>query len=73
MIAFADDLVIMTTAESIPEAENITNVELSKITDWARENKLQFNEQKSQVVLVTRRKRKESKELKIYINNKTLI
>ena len=73
MIAFADDLVIMTTAESIPEAENITNVELSKITDWARENKLQFNEQKSQVVLMTRRKRKESKELKIYINNKPLI
>ena len=53
---FADGLVIMTTAESIPEAENIMNVLLSKIADWARENKLQFNEQKSQVVLMTRRK-----------------
>ena len=43
-IAFAEDLVIMTTAESTPEAENVMNVELSNIPDWARENKLQFNE-----------------------------
>ena len=63
----------MTTAESIPEVENIMNVELSKISFWARENKLQFNEQKSQVVLMTRRKRKKNKEVKIYINNKPLL
>ena len=31
---------------------------------WARENKLQFNEQ---VMLLTRRKRKENKEVKIYV------
>jgi hypothetical protein len=37
----------MTKAESIPEAENIMNAELSKISAWARENKLKFNEQKS--------------------------
>ena len=73
MIAFADDLLIMTTAESIPEAENIMNVELSKISDLARENKLQFNEKNSQVMLMKRRKRKENKEVKIYINNKTLL
>ena len=64
VIAFADDLIVMTTAESIPEAENIMNVELSKISDWAKENKLLFNEQKSQVMLMTRRKRKENKEVK---------
>ena len=39
-IAFADDLVIMTKAESIPEAENIMNAELSKISTQARKNKL---------------------------------
>jgi len=33
----------------------------------ARENKLQFNEQKSQVMLLTRRRRKENKEIKIYL------
>ena len=71
-ITFADDLLIMIKAESIPEAENIMNAELSKISAWARENKLKFNEQKSQVMLMSRRKRKENKEVKIYLNNKLL-
>jgi hypothetical protein len=62
----------MTKSESIPEAENIMNAELSKISKWARENKLQFNEQKSQVMVLTRRKREENKEFKIYINNRPL-
>ena len=62
----------MIKAESIPEAENIMNAELSKISAWARENKLKFNEQKSQVMLMSRRKRKENKEVKIYLNNKLL-
>jgi len=44
-VAFADDLVIMTKAESILEAESIMNAELSKISTWAREIKLQLNEQ----------------------------
>jgi hypothetical protein len=72
-IAFADDLVILTKVESIPEAENIMNAELSKISTWARGNKLRFNEQKSQVMLLTRRKRKENKEVKICLNNRPLI
>ena len=45
--AFAGDLVITIKADSIPEAENIMNAELSKISTWARENKLQFNVQNS--------------------------
>ena len=60
-------------SESIPEAENITNAELGKISAWARENKLQFSKQKSQVMLLTRRRRKENKEIKIYLNNRPLI
>jgi hypothetical protein len=62
----------MTKAESIPEAENIMNAELGKISTLARENKLQFNEQKSQVILLTRRTRKENKEVKVYLNNRPL-
>jgi len=46
-VAFADDLVIMIKAESIREAENIANVELSKISAWAVNNKIRFNEHKS--------------------------
>jgi hypothetical protein len=41
--AFGDDLVIMVKAESITEAENIANVELSNISAWAKENKIRFN------------------------------
>jgi len=38
-VAFVDDLVIMIKADSIREAENIANVELSKISARAKENK----------------------------------
>jgi RNA binding protein fox-1 len=66
-------LVIKIKAESIREAENIANVELSKISAWALYNKIRFNEHKSKVMLMTRRKRKERKEIEIYLNNKPLI
>jgi len=72
-VAFADDLVIMIKAESIREADNIANVEMSKISAWAVNNKIRFNEHKSNVMLMTRRKRKERKEIEIYLNNKPLI
>jgi hypothetical protein len=39
----------MIKAESIREAENIANVELSKISAWAVNNKIRFNEHKSKV------------------------
>jgi len=53
-VAFADDLVIMIKADSIREAENIANFELSKISAWAKENRFRFNEQKSKVMLMAR-------------------
>jgi hypothetical protein len=31
--------------ESIREAENITNIEMNKILNWAKNNKINFNEQ----------------------------
>jgi len=46
--------------------------ELSKITAWAKRNKIIFNDEKSKVMLVSRRKRKEPKAIKIYLNNKIL-
>ena len=71
-IAFADDLIILTKGESIVEAENYMNLELRKISDWAQNNKLMFNEHKSKVMLMSRRKRKEKKDVEIYLNNKIL-
>ena len=35
-------------------------------------NRLGFNEDKSRVMLLTRRKRKEKKEIAVFINNKKL-
>jgi hypothetical protein len=63
----------MIKADSIREAENIANVEMSKVSAWTKENKIRFNEQKSNVILMTRRKRKERKDLEIYLNNKPLL
>jgi hypothetical protein len=63
----------MIKADSIREAENIANVELSKISAWAKENKIRFNEQKSKAMLMTRRTRKEPKDIEIYLNNKTIL
>jgi hypothetical protein len=57
-VAFAEDLVITIKADSIRVAENIVNVELSKISEWTKDNKIRFNEQKSRVMLMTRRKQK---------------
>jgi len=39
VIAFADDLIILTKGESIVEAENYMNLELRKISDWDQNNK----------------------------------
>jgi len=66
-IAFADNLIILTKGESIVEAENYMNVELTKISDWALNNKLKFNEHKSKVMLMSRRKRKEKTRRQKYI------
>jgi hypothetical protein len=69
-IAFADDLIIITRGTTVREAENIANIELSKIYSWAKDNKIRFNEQKSKSMLLMRRKRRERKELEIYLNYK---
>jgi hypothetical protein len=46
------------------------NLELRKISERAQNNKLKINEKKSKVMLMSRRKRKEDKEVEIYLNNK---
>jgi hypothetical protein len=46
VIAFAGDLLLAVKAESIREAENITNIEMNKILTWAKNNKLNERNQK---------------------------
>jgi hypothetical protein len=71
-IAYADDLLIAVKAETVREAKNYVNIEISKITKWAKDNKITFNEQKSKAMVVTRKKRRENKEVLIHLNNKPL-
>ena len=72
IVAFADDLLLLARGKSVSEVENITNIELKKVSTWAKENKVCFNDKKSKVMLMTRRKRKERKDLEVYLNNKQL-
>ena len=58
----------MIKAESVGEAENIANIETDKISSWAKYNKIRFNDEKSKVMLLSRRKRKEQKEVAVYLN-----
>jgi hypothetical protein len=71
-IAFADDLILAIRGRTVTEAENLANIELTKIAAWAGDNKIRFNEQKSQIILLSRRKRKERKEVNIFLNSRPL-
>jgi hypothetical protein len=71
-VAFADDLILPIRNDPIRAAENISNIEMSKITAWSRNNKINFNEDKSKVMIISRRKRKGKKKINIYLNNKPL-
>ena len=58
-IAFADDLMILTRGDTVVQAGNYMNLEVSKIPEWAINNELKFNENKSNVTLISRRRRRE--------------
>jgi ribonuclease HI len=72
VIAFANDLMVLTRDKSALEAENYANQDLKRIENWARNNKMQFNEHKSKVLLVTGKKSEANATLNIYFNNKRL-
>jgi hypothetical protein len=45
------------------------NLEMRRIQEWAQNNRLKFNKNKSKVILISRRKRKGEK-IKTYVNKK---
>jgi len=71
VVAFADDSPLVIRGESVRAVENYANLELSNIT-LSTINKIIFNEEKSKAMLVSRRKRREQREIKVYLNNKPL-
>jgi hypothetical protein len=55
-IAFADDLILAIRGETVSEVESFSNLEMSKITAWSKSYKVCFNEDKSKVMLISKRK-----------------
>ena len=70
VIAFADDLAIMTAGDTPAEADVYANSDLVKIERWAEENKMQYNETKSKAMLITRKR--SNINIDIYLNNRRL-
>jgi len=51
------------------EVENYVNMETQKVAKWARNNKIEFNDQKSKIKVITRNEPKNRRDLKIFLNN----
>jgi hypothetical protein len=71
VIAFVDDLIILTRGACKMETENYANQDLKKIERWATENKTEFNHKKSKLLFISR-KRNDGREDNIYLNYKRL-
>jgi hypothetical protein len=68
VVAFADDLAIITKGNTPCEAEVFANSDLAKIEKWAKGNKMRFNETKSKAILISRGGGDEN--INIYLNNR---
>jgi len=72
VIAYADDLMVLIKGSNQVEVENYANIETQKITNWGRNNKMSFNDQKSKVMIITKKKPKNRRDIKIFLNNKKI-
>jgi hypothetical protein len=70
LIAFADDLAILTCGKTMSEAEAYANSDLAILENWAWENILRYNENKSKAMIIARKKGWE--EINIFLNNRKL-
>ena len=60
MIAFADDLIVLTREARKIETENYVNQDLKKIERWATDNKTEFND-KNLWLYLSRKRNEDSK------------
>jgi len=70
LIAFADDLAILTYGKMLPEAVAYTNSDLATIEKWAWDNKMKFNKSKCKAMIITRKRRRD--KINIFLNNRSL-
>ena len=71
VLAFADDLIVLTRGTCKIEAENYANQDLKQIERWAANNKIGFNDKKSKVLFISQ-KRNDDRVVNIYLNHKRL-
>jgi hypothetical protein len=71
-IAYADDLVILVKGSNPVQIEKYANIETQMVAKWARDNKIRFNEQKSKVMIITKKRPRNRREIKSFLNNKIL-
>jgi hypothetical protein len=71
VIAFADDLIVLTRGACKIEAENYAKQDLMKIERWTTDNKIEFNNKMSTVLFISR-KRNDDRKVNIYFNYKRL-
>jgi len=71
VLAFTDDLIVLTSGECKNGTENYANQDLKKIERWATNNKINFIDKKSKVLFISR-KRNDDREVNIYLNYKRL-
>ena len=69
LIAFADNLAILTYGKMLSEAKAHANSDLATIEKWARDNIMKFNESKSKA-MITRKRRRD--KINIFLNNRSL-
>jgi hypothetical protein len=62
-IAFADDSLVSVKTQGVGEAEYNTNLGMNKILIWAKNNKIKFNEQKSNVMFKKKKKKRRKGKL----------
>jgi len=70
LIAFADDIAMLTYGKTLSEAEAYANSDLAVTEKWAQENKMKFNEAKSKVLLISSKRRLGN--VTILLNNRKL-
>jgi len=70
LVAFADDLAILTYGKTLSEAEAYAISDLATIETWAWDNKMNFNESKSKAMIITRKRSRD--KVNIFLNNGSL-
>ncbi|KAK9729739.1 hypothetical protein QE152_g15819 [Popillia japonica] len=63
---------MLTKGKTVLEAENRVDIEFDKVMEWASNNKINYNETKSQLMLATRKRSLLGREIDVFLNNEKL-